>query len=49
MLDIVQDCTVQDSRTVMLQNEEESFYEARSIENQVRPIENLKLQILNQA
>ena len=42
VLDIVQDCSNQDSRTVKLQKEEASYCEAR-------PIENCVQQDLNQA
>ena len=49
VLDIAPDGSCQDQRTCKLQKEEFSFYKARLIKNQARPIENRKQQILNQA
>ena len=48
VLDIAQDCSSQDSRTVKLQKEDFRFCEARLIERKVRPIKSHFLQILNQ-
>lgn len=49
VLDFAQDCSSQELRTVKLQKEEVSYYEARPIERQIRLIENRVMQILNQA
>ena len=49
VLDIAQGCLSQDSRTDKLQKENVSFYEARLIKRNTRPIESRILQNFNQA